>query len=160
MPSIRYGIFLPVANEMFPKMAVDNLKEISHSDDTCHRTLLSIIETVPVKHFVNRTVSKLLYACMRLSQRKNEPISSESGNWAKRILVSINKSYPSELVGAFHDFLEDAKVQSKNESSMFEILCRILDGNLDLSLEAEVRCSALSGLTHVAFLKKRLLVQR
>ena len=51
----------------------------SRSDDTCHRTLLSIIETVPVKHFVNRIVSKLLYACMRLSQRKNEPMSSESG---------------------------------------------------------------------------------
>ncbi|GFY84407.1 ARM repeat superfamily protein [Actinidia rufa] len=155
--------------DKFLAVFLESLVEYSRSDDTCHLTLLSIIETVPVKHFVNRIVSKLLYACMRLSQRKNEPMSSESGTWAKQILVSINKSYPSEFLGAIHEFLEDAKVQSKNEGSMFEILCRILDGNLDLSLEvsdskiwftlehpkAEVRRSALSGLNACGILKEK-----
>ncbi|CAL5366770.1 unnamed protein product [Camellia sinensis] len=183
--------------EMFPKKAVDILKEIrdlsgilsgmtkefnidkflavfldsfleySSSDELCHFTLLAIIETVSVKHFVDRMVSKLLYSCMRLSQRKNELISSESGSWAKLILVSINKSYPAEFLGAVHKFLEDAKVQSKNEDSIYEILCRTLDGNLDLSVEvsdskiwfalehpkAEVRRSTLSGLNAFGILK-------
>lgn len=31
--------------------------------------------------------------------------------------------------------LQDAKVQSKNDGSIDEILCRILDGNLDLSID-------------------------
>ncbi|KAF5959772.1 hypothetical protein HYC85_000981 [Camellia sinensis] len=183
--------------EMFPKKAVDILKEIrdlsgilsgmtkefnidkflavfldsfleySSSDELCHFTLLAIIETVSVKHFVDRMVSKLLYSCMRLSQRKNELISSESGSWAKQILDSINKSYPAEFLGAVHKFLEDAKVQSKNEDSIYEILCRTLDGNLDLSVEvsdskiwfalehpkAEVRRSTLSGLNAFGILK-------
>lgn len=124
-----------------------------------------------MKQFVNRIVSKLLYSCMRSSQKKNEPISSESGfvgheifllfsfsrffsnwhacyphlnaraihhfafsvvllswlfsfawllasfislcgsrqlsgSWAKQILISINKMYPSEFLGAVHSFLE------------------------------------------------------
>ncbi|KAG5557188.1 hypothetical protein RHGRI_007457 [Rhododendron griersonianum] len=96
---------------------------------------LSIIEAVPVKQFVNRIVSKLLYSCMRSSQKKNEPISSESGSWAKQILISINKMYPSEFLGAVYNFMEDAKVQSKNDGSIDEILCRMLDGNLDLSID-------------------------
>ncbi|KAF7147136.1 hypothetical protein RHSIM_Rhsim03G0111100 [Rhododendron simsii] len=110
----------------------------SSSDDLCHFTRVSIIKAVPVKEFVNRIVSKLLYSCMRSSQKKNEPISSESGfvgSWAKQILFSINKMYPSEFLGAVHSFLEVAKVQSKNDGPIDEIMCRILDGNLDLSID-------------------------
>ncbi|THG22300.1 uncharacterized protein At3g06530-like [Camellia sinensis] len=121
--------------DKFLAVFLDSFLEYSSSDELCHFTLLAIIETVSVKHFVDRIVSKLLYSCMRLSQRKNELISSESGSWAKQILDSINKSYPAEFLGAVHKFLEDAKVQSKNEDSIYEILCRTLDGNLDLSVE-------------------------
>lgn len=185
--------------EIFPKKAVDSLKEIrdlsgilagltkefnidkflavfleslldySSSDDLCHCTLSSIIEAVPVKPFVNHIVSKLLYSCMRLSQKENDPLSSESGSWAKQILILINKIYPSEFLGAVHSFLEDAKVQSKNDGSIHEIMSRILDGNLDLSVDvtdskiwfalehpkAEVRRSALSGLNTYGVLKEK-----
>ncbi|XP_058207523.1 uncharacterized protein At3g06530 isoform X3 [Rhododendron vialii] len=121
--------------DKFLAVFLESLLEYSSSDDLCHFTLVSIIEAVPVKQFVNRIVSKLLYSCMRSSQKKNEPISSESGSWAKQILISINKMYPSEFLGAVHSFLEDAKVQSKNDGSIDEIMCRILDGNLDLSID-------------------------
>ncbi|KAI8564500.1 hypothetical protein RHMOL_Rhmol03G0186500 [Rhododendron molle] len=155
--------------DKFLAVFLESLLEYSSSDDLCHFTLVSIIEAVPVKQFVNRIVSKLLYSCMRLSQKKNEPISSESGSWAKQILISINKMYPSEFLGAVHSFLEDAKVQSKNDGSIDEIMCRILDGNLDLSIDvsdskiwfalehpkAEVRCSALSGLNAFGVLKEK-----
>lgn len=51
----------------------------SPADDLCHCTLLSVIETVPVKGFVGRIVSKLLHTCMRLSMTTNDSTSFDSG---------------------------------------------------------------------------------
>lgn len=50
----------------------------SSSDDTYHHVLVSILETVPIKNFVDRIVSKVLLSCMRMSQ-KNSNSSSQSG---------------------------------------------------------------------------------
>lgn len=75
------------------------------------------------------------------------------GNKSKQILVTINKTYPSELRGAVQKFLQvainislslsllidslmlfiyvlqETKVQPKKEGSEFEMLCKIIDGN-------------------------------
>ncbi|KAK9292213.1 hypothetical protein L1049_020175 [Liquidambar formosana] len=130
------GVLLGLSKEFnidkFLALLLESLIDYS-SDDLCHLALISIIETIPVKDFVDRLVSKVLFSCMRLSERMSNSNSSESGNWAKQILVVINKNYPSELRSAVRNFLEVTKVQSKREGSVFDILCRMLDGNMDLS---------------------------
>lgn len=81
------------------------------------------------------------------------------GSWAKKILLVINMKYPSELRGAVHNFLEvclqlvlflhwfldmsswsfvsffwqNTKVQSNKEDTVYEVLCKMLDGNIDMS---------------------------
>ncbi|XP_057972834.1 uncharacterized protein At3g06530 [Malania oleifera] len=154
------GLFKEFNIERFLAIFLESLADYSSSDDRCHRVMMSIIEDVPVKGFIDRIVSKLLSSCMRLSQRMGDSSSSGPGIWAKQILVMINKKYPSELREAVRKFMEDAKVQSKKEGSIIEVLCRRLDGNLDtpseisdskiwLALEhpkAEVRRVTLSNL--------------
>lgn len=56
-----------------------NILLYSASDDRCHHTLLSIIETVPMKVYVDRIVSRLLATRMKISEGKINVISSESG---------------------------------------------------------------------------------
>ncbi|XP_059627802.1 uncharacterized protein At3g06530 [Cornus florida] len=160
--------------DKFLVVFLESLLEYSISDDTCLPTLISIIETVPLRGFIHRVVSKLLHSCMKLSQRKNDPLSSESslvssGSWATQILVSINKKYPSELRGAIHSFLEDPKLESKEGGLVYEILSRMLDGNSNLSHEipyskiwfalehpkAEVRRTTLVGLDAYGILKEK-----
>jgi hypothetical protein len=51
----------------------------SSSDELCHRALVSIIETVPVKDFVFHVVSKVLKSCIKLSQKIGDSAASESG---------------------------------------------------------------------------------
>ncbi|KAG5249529.1 U3 small nucleolar RNA-associated protein and NUC211 domain-containing [Salix suchowensis] len=151
--------------DRFLAVLLEALVDNSSSDDTYHHVLVSILETVPIKNFVDRIVSKVLLSCMRMSQ-KNSNSSSQSGSRAKDILMVLNKIYPFELHQAVQKFLEDTKVQSKNDDAVFEI-CKMLDGNLDMPAsisdskiwlalhhpKAEVRRSMLSGLNRHVDLK-------
>ncbi|GAY60289.1 hypothetical protein CUMW_200810 [Citrus unshiu] len=153
--------------DMFPKKALDILKEIRSSDELCHLTLISIIEKVPMKNLVGLVVSNILFSCLRLSQKDSN--STSSGSWAKRTLVAINAKYPLELRGAVRKFLEETKVKSKKEDTGFEILSKVLDGNIDVSEaipdskiwfalhhpKAEVRRATLSGLNPSGVLKTK-----
>ncbi|KAL0382271.1 UNVERIFIED_CONTAM: hypothetical protein Scaly_0514400 [Sesamum calycinum] len=155
--------------DKFLAVFLDSLLEYSASDDLCHQTLLSIIETVPVKVYVDRIVSRLLSMSMKISQGKVNSVSSESGNHGKQILVSICDKYPNESRGAFYNFLKDAKLQSKKVSSGYDFLCKILDEHLDSSQEisnpkvlfalehseAEIRRSAVLGLDVVNILREK-----
>ncbi|MBA0547976.1 hypothetical protein Golob_019103, partial [Gossypium lobatum] len=108
---------------------------------------------------------------MKLSEGDGKLVSSESVTWAKNVLATINKNYPSKFHGAVHKFLEDAKVQSKKEDTVCEFLSKILDGNLDLSIafseskiwfashhpKPEVRRATFSGLNRSAILKMKSL---
>ncbi|XP_075648528.1 uncharacterized protein At3g06530 isoform X3 [Castanea sativa] len=115
--------------DKFLHMLFEVLVDCSSSDELCHLALVSMIETVPVKDEVFHVVSKVLLSCLKLSQKIGDPGSSESGSWAKRILVVVNKHYPSELRAAIRKFLEDVKGEST-----YEILGKVLDTNLDMSL--------------------------
>lgn len=166
------GVLLELSKEFnidkFLAVLLDSLIAYS-SDDSCHLALISIIKTIPLKDFVDQLVSKVLFSCIRLSEKLCDSTSSESGNRAKQILLLVNKSYPLELRGAVRKFLEDTKVQPKGEGSVFEILSRMLDGNIDLPLavpdlkiwftldhpKAEVRRAALFGLDTSAILKSK-----
>ncbi|XP_077219422.1 ARM repeat superfamily protein isoform X2 [Tasmannia lanceolata] len=185
--------------QMFPKKALDVLKEIrdlagvlmvlsqefnigkflsvylealadySSSDDSCRLALITTIETVHVKDFVDNIVVKVLTACMKLSQRTEKSELYDSGSWAKQILVVIDKYYPSELRLAVRKFLEDPNIYSKQEDSIFETLSLMFDGRLDVPIEishakvwfslehpkAEVRLATLSGLAASDMLKSK-----
>ncbi|KAI3471008.1 hypothetical protein Pfo_027671 [Paulownia fortunei] len=155
--------------DKFLAVFLDSLLEYSASDDLCGRTLLSIIETVPMKVYVNRIVSGLLAMRMKISQGKINLVSSESGSQGKQILVSICEKYPNESRGAFYSFLKDTKIQSKKVNSSYDLLCKILDEHLDLSQEtpdpkilfalehseAEIRRSAVLGLDVVNVLREK-----
>uniref|UniRef100_A0A6N2JZM9 BP28 C-terminal domain-containing protein n=1 Tax=Salix viminalis TaxID=40686 RepID=A0A6N2JZM9_SALVM len=163
------GVLIGLSKEFnidrFLAVLLEALVDNSSSDDTYHHVLVSILETVPIKNFVDRIVSKVLLSCMRMSQ-KNSNSSSQSGSRAKDILMVLNKIYPFELHQAVQKFLEDAKVQSKNDDAVFEI-CKMLDGNLDMPAsvsdskiwlalhhpKAEVRRAMLSGLNRHVDLK-------
>ncbi|KAK3033239.1 hypothetical protein RJ639_033119 [Escallonia herrerae] len=137
---------------------------LSLDDDQCRGTLILLLETVDLKGLVGRIVSKLLFTCTRLSKKKNDSKSSESGIWMNQILGSINRKYPVELREAVHSFLEDTKVHST-----YQILCRMMDGNLDLPLamsdskiwfalehpQAEVRRITVSSLDAASILKDK-----
>ncbi|XAR66099.1 hypothetical protein NMG60_11012179 [Bertholletia excelsa] len=166
LPGILAGLTKEFNIDRFMALFLESILEYSPDDERCQSTLLLIIDTVPVKTYIDHIVSKLLHTCLRLSLRKNES-SLKSGIWVKKIFILVNNRYPSEFIGAVHKFLGDTKIQSKIEGSIYEILCRILDGHLDLSLEvsdskiwfalehpkAEVRRTTLSGLNALDILK-------
>ncbi|XP_058732539.1 uncharacterized protein At3g06530-like [Vicia villosa] len=54
-----------------------------------------------------------------------------SAGWAKKILIIVNTKYPSELRGAVNHFILNNKSHSKKDDSLYKILCKMLDGNLD-----------------------------
>lgn len=58
----------------------------SSSDDTYHHVLVSILEIVPIKNFVDRVVSKVLLSCMKMSQKNSNPSSSQSGMLLAHVL--------------------------------------------------------------------------
>lgn len=163
LPGILAGLTKEFNIDNFLALFVESLLEYS-SDSQCRLALLSIIEAVPVKHFIDRILSKLLYSCLRLSQKS--VLSSE--NWAHQILLSINKLFPTEFLGAVHKFIEDTKLKSKNQGPAYEFFSRMLQSNMDLPLEVsdskfwfalehpkvEVRRAALSGLNSVGMLKE------
>lgn len=153
--------------DRFLAVLLESLVDYSSSDELCHLTLISIIEKVSMKNLVGHVVSNILFSCLRLSQKDSN--STSSGSWAKRTLVVINAKYPFELRGAVHKFLEEAKVKSKKEDTGFEILSKVLDGNIDVSgaipdskiwfalhhPKAEVRRATLSGLKSSGVLKTK-----
>ncbi|KAF5743615.1 hypothetical protein HS088_TW08G00200 [Tripterygium wilfordii] len=163
---IILGLFKEFNIDGFLTLLLESLVEYSSSDDSCRLALLSIIETVPVNNLVGHVVFKVLSSCVKLSQKKSDSTPPESGSWAKKILVAINKKYPSKFNQAVWKFLEDEKVQATKGDATFEILSTMLDGNLDSSTvipdskiwlvlnhpKAEVRRATLSGLKASGFL--------
>lgn len=153
--------------DRFLSVLLESLVDFCSSDELCHLTLISIIEKVPMKNLVGHVVSNILFSCLRLSQKDSN--STSSGSWAKRTLVAINAKYPLELRGAVRKFLEETKVKSKKEDTGFEILSKVLDGNIDVSEaipdskiwfalhhpKAEVRRATLSGLNPSGVLKTK-----
>ncbi|GAV79488.1 LOW QUALITY PROTEIN: BP28CT domain-containing protein/U3snoRNP10 domain-containing protein [Cephalotus follicularis] len=151
--------------DKFLVVLLESLVDYSSSDPSCHLALISILETVPLKNLVYQVVSKVLLSCVKLSLKKSDLTSSESGSWAKEILVIINKNYPSELRGVVHKFLE----VEKKEDALYEILWKMLDGNSDMSAatpdskiwfalyhpKADVRRATLSGLNASGILKSK-----
>ncbi|KAK4480629.1 hypothetical protein RD792_013707 [Penstemon davidsonii] len=133
------GILLELNKEFnidkFVAVFVDSLLEYSASDEACCGTLLSIVETFPMKGYVNRIISKFLSVGMKISKGKLDLVSSEAGSKGKQILVSICGKYPNEARRVFYSFIKDAKLQPKKVSSSYEILCKILDENLESSHE-------------------------
>ncbi|TYH80538.1 hypothetical protein ES332_D03G139400v1 [Gossypium tomentosum] len=120
--------------DRFLAIQLEALVDQSSYDDSYHLALISVIDSVPLRNLVDPIVSKILLTCMKLSERDGKLVSSESVTWAKNVLATINKNYPSQFHGAAHKFLEDAKVQSKKEDTVCEFLSKILDGNLNLSI--------------------------
>ncbi|GFP80107.1 uncharacterized protein at3g06530 [Phtheirospermum japonicum] len=92
--------------DKFLAVFLDSLLEHSATDDQCSHTLLSIIETVPMKDYVSRVVVRLLSIRINISQGKINLVSSESGSQGKQILVSICEKYPNESREAFFGFLK------------------------------------------------------
>ncbi|XP_022872922.1 uncharacterized protein At3g06530 isoform X3 [Olea europaea var. sylvestris] len=119
--------------DKFLAVFLDSLLEHCLSDDIRHSTLLSMIETIPLKEQVSHIVSKLLNTCMRISFDKKYWASSESGSRARKILDAVHKHYQFESGGAIHRFLKEAKMKFKKDCSSYDMLCKIFDGILDLS---------------------------
>ncbi|KAL6531214.1 hypothetical protein OROHE_014283 [Orobanche hederae] len=146
----------------------DSLLEYSATDGLCHRTLLSMIETVPMKDYVSRMVIRLLSMRINISQGKRNLLSSESGSQGKEILVFICDKYPNEFREAFFSFLKETNM-SKKGNSTYDLLCKILDEHLESSqeipdpkiffalehAEAETRRAAILGLDVVNILKEK-----
>ncbi|XP_061353134.1 uncharacterized protein At3g06530 [Gastrolobium bilobum] len=170
------GILLELSKEFniekFLVVLLDSLIECSSSDDYCQRALLSLIEKVPINGSVYHVVTKVLSTCVKLSQKVSDSTSSMAAGWAKKILIIVNTKYPSDLHSAVHHFLQDNKVHSKKDDSLYKILCKMLDGNLDSSRDildskvwfalyhpkADVRRAALLDLNSSGILKSRAVV--
>uniref|UniRef100_A0A803NS19 BP28 C-terminal domain-containing protein n=1 Tax=Cannabis sativa TaxID=3483 RepID=A0A803NS19_CANSA len=103
------------------------------SNESSHHVLISILEVLPIKGFVNRLVTKVLSHCLKASEKDTLSTSSLSGSMVKKFLFVLNKNYPSEVQEALRKFLKEKKVQSKKGVSKYDILCKFLDDNLDLS---------------------------
>lgn len=152
--------------DKFLVLFLESLLEYSFSDASCCSLLVSIVETVPLGNVIDRFVSKILFSCLKLSQ-KIDSSSSEIGVWAKKILAVTMKSYPSELHESIRKFLEDTRLHQGKHESISEILSKVLDGNLSSSVpmldskiwfslfhpKVEVRCAALSSLNVSGILK-------
>ncbi|KAE8688078.1 hypothetical protein F3Y22_tig00111000pilonHSYRG00001 [Hibiscus syriacus] len=161
--------------DRFIAILLEALINQSSYDDSYHPALISVIETVPLRNLVDHIVLKILLTCMKLSEGDGKMATSESVTWVKNVLAAVNKNYPSHFRVSVSKFLKDAKVQSKKEDTVCELLSKILDGNLDLSSafseskiwfashhpKPEVRRATFSGLDRSAILKiKSLDAQR
>ncbi|TKY57271.1 U3 small nucleolar RNA-associated protein 10 [Spatholobus suberectus] len=82
------GVLLALSKEFniekFLLVLLDSLVDCSSSDEYCQRTLLSLIEKVPINGFVHHVVTKILSTCVKLSQKVGDSTSSMSAGWAKR----------------------------------------------------------------------------
>ncbi|XP_028799979.1 uncharacterized protein At3g06530 isoform X2 [Neltuma alba] len=132
------GTLLELSKEFnvdnFLLVLLDSLIDLSWSDDCSQQALISILEKVPIQNYVHHVVTKILSSCVKLTQKVSNLKFSMPGGWVKKILIVFNKRYPSELRRAVNQFLQDNKVRSKKDGSVYKILCKILDGNLDSSL--------------------------
>ncbi|KAK7320388.1 hypothetical protein VNO77_29813 [Canavalia gladiata] len=133
------GILLELSKEFniekFLLVLLDSLIDCSSSDEYCQRALLSLIEKVPINGSVHHVVTKILSTCVKSSQKVFDSTSSMSAGWAKKVLIIVNTKYPSDLHGAVHHFLQEGKGCSKKDDSLHKILCKMLDGNSDSSLD-------------------------
>ncbi|KAI5433025.1 hypothetical protein KIW84_020356, partial [Lathyrus oleraceus] len=131
------GVLLELSKEFniekFLVVLLDSLIDCSSKDEYCQQALLSLIEKVPINDSVHHVVTKILSTCVKLSQKVDDSISLMSAGWAKKILIIVNTKYPSELRGAVNHFLQNNKAHSKKDDSLYKILCKMLDGNLDSS---------------------------
>ncbi|XP_042487302.1 uncharacterized protein At3g06530 [Macadamia integrifolia] len=155
--------------EKFLSVYLKSLADNSSSDDISCTALITFLETVPLKGFIDGIVSKVLTSCLKLSKKMDNSTLAESGSWAKQILFAINKHYPSELRDSVRKFLEDSNVQSNEESSVLETLCMMMDGSFNISTgisdskiwfslehpKAEIRRATLSGLGTSGILKAK-----
>ncbi|XP_068328989.1 uncharacterized protein At3g06530-like [Pyrus communis] len=132
------GILLGLFNEFnidrFILVLLDSLVDYSSSNESCQLALISVLETIPSKSFVQHVVTKVLSSCLQNSQKITNSTSSISGSWVKKILIVLSKKYPSELRGAVQKFLDEKNVQTKKGGSVYETLGKMLDGDLDTSL--------------------------
>ncbi|XP_022637564.1 uncharacterized protein At3g06530 isoform X2 [Vigna radiata var. radiata] len=132
------GVLLELSKEFniekFLRVLLDSLIDCS-SDEYCQQTLLSLIEIIPINSFVDHVVTTILSTCVKLSQKVGDSTPSMSAGWAKKILIIFNTKYPSELRGAVHHFLQENKARSKKDDSLYKVLCKLLDGNLDSALD-------------------------
>ncbi|KAJ7949476.1 U3 small nucleolar RNA-associated protein [Quillaja saponaria] len=169
------GILLELSKEFnidrFLSVLLDSLIDSSSSDELCYQALVSIIELIPIKNSVHHVVTKVLSTCLKLSQKSSDLISSVSGSWAKKVLIVVNRKYPSELHGAVHEFLKENNGQTKDGNSTYKIVFNMLDENLDKSADisdskiwlslhhpkAEVRCATLAGLKSSTVLKSKVV---
>ncbi|CAA0830720.1 Uncharacterized protein SHERM_26110 [Striga hermonthica] len=155
--------------DKFVIVFLDSLLEYSATDDSSQRTLLSVIENVPMKDHVNRIVKRLLSKQIEVFNGKINLESPKSGSQGKQILVSICEKYPNESRQAIFSLLKDTKMPSTKVNTTYDFLCKILDENLDSSQdipdpkvflglehsEAEIRRSAVLGLDVANILREK-----
>ncbi|PON51074.1 U3 small nucleolar RNA-associated protein [Parasponia andersonii] len=163
------GIILELFNEFnidkFLSVLLDSLVDFSFSDESSQRVLISILEVVPVKDFVHHVVAKVLSYCLRTSLKISNSTSSVSGT-----LVGTNPVLNLSPLSGFGGLLDEKNVQSNKGDSVYDILCKILDGNWDMSQatlshsklwfalhhpKADVRRAVLSGLNTTSILKAK-----
>ncbi|KAL5569803.1 hypothetical protein UlMin_026378 [Ulmus minor] len=172
LAAILLGLFKEFNIDKFLYVLLDSLVDHSSDDEACQRFLISLLEIVPAKDFVHPVVTKVLSYCLRVSQKSSDSTSSVSGGWVKKIIFLLSKTYPSELQAAIHKFLEGKNAQSEKGDSVYEILCKMLDGNLDMSQgtlfdsklwfalhhpKADVRRAILSGLNTTSMLEAKAI---
>ncbi|XP_021761936.1 uncharacterized protein At3g06530-like [Chenopodium quinoa] len=160
--------------DRFLTVLLESLIDYSISDSRCKLAVVSIIDTVIIKGLVRVIVFRLLSACVRLSQNTDNLDISDSGSFAKQILLLLNKKYPNELRSSVNEFLNDKKVQLKGENSVVESLCKMLDGNITSSVaftdskvwfglenpKAEIRRATLTNLDLSTFLNGGVTSER
>ncbi|CAI9091980.1 OLC1v1027104C1 [Oldenlandia corymbosa var. corymbosa] len=152
--------------DQFLTVFLNSLLEHSSTDPAYHHTLMVTIDTIPLKFYVDRLVSKLLKSYVKECKDEGLPKASESGSRANEILTSLYKRYPIELREAVRRILQDSKLQSGKEGNQ-ELFLNILEGDggfpvnspdskLLFALEhpkPEVRRSAVTGLDVTSILK-------
>ncbi|CAD5195383.1 unnamed protein product [Musa acuminata subsp. malaccensis] len=134
-PGVLSGLYNEFNIWGFFQLYMESLVEHSRSEDSLLDTLLVMIEALPSKDLVEIIVSKVLASCMKLSQRMDTSDPHEAGNWGKKILNVLNKHYPRELRGAIRKFLENSRMNLKDEENIVQRFCLMFDGALDTPSE-------------------------
>ncbi|XP_074584883.1 uncharacterized protein At3g06530 [Curcuma longa] len=165
------GVLAGLNNEFnvrsFLHIYIESLVEYSLYEDTLLETLEVAVEVLPVKDLIEILVPKILARCMKLLQKVDSPDLNLAGNWGRKILIVLAKHYKCELSGAIRRFLEDSKMNAKEEENISQRLCLMFDDTLDrpteisdsklwFSLEhpkAVVRQTALENIAASAMLK-------
>ncbi|KAJ8511645.1 hypothetical protein OPV22_002079 [Ensete ventricosum] len=134
-PGVLSGLYNEFNIWSFFHLYMESLVVYSMSEDSLLDTLLVMIEALPLKDLVEIIVSKVLANCLKLSQRMDPSDPHEAGNWGKKILNVLNKHYPSELRGAIRKFLENSRMNLKDEENIVQRFCLMFDGALDMPSE-------------------------